>query len=289
MRCTGCPRRCGADREAGETGLCGAGREMRVAKVMLHPFEEPCFGERSGAVFFTGCPLRCVYCQNKPLSRCEIAGEAYSPGQLSEVLLRLQRDGADNIDLISPTQYAEQITEALRTARPQLCVPVIWNTGGYETEETVRAAARYADIFLTDMKYGTQALAEAYSAAADYPDRAIEALKAMVEETGAPVWQGDRLTRGVVVRHLVLPGGRHDSIEALSRIAGAVDPKTVVLSLLRQYTPDFAPAGMRPLNRRVTTFEYESVREAALALGFSGFGQDAASADKVYTPVWGQE
>lgn len=257
-----------------------------MAKVMLHPFEEPCFGERSGAIFFTGCPLRCVYCQNGPVSRCEIAGEVYSVQRLAEQMLSLVGRGAENIDLVSPTQYAGQILTAISAVKPKLAVPVIWNTGGYETAETVRAAARQVDVFLTDMKYGTSALSERYSAAPDYPDAALSAAAAMVESVGAPVWERDRLVRGVVVRHLVLPGGRHDSALALRRLAEVIDPAKVVLSLMRQYTPDFAPPGMRPLNRRVTSFEYEYVRDAALALGFSGFGQDADAAHAKYTPIW---
>ncbi len=286
MRCTLCPRRCGADREAGEIGFCGAGADVRVAKVMLHPWEEPCFGEKSGAIFFTGCPLRCVYCQNKPISRCEIAGEVYSVERLAGEMLSLAERGAENIDLVSPTQYAGKILTALSAVKSRLQIPVIWNTGGYETEETVRAAARYADVFLTDMKYGTAELAARYSDAPDYPETALAALAVMVEETGAPVWAGDRLVRGVVVRHLVLPGGRQDSAEALRKAAKAVDPKKVVLSLMRQYTPDFAPADLRPLHRRVTTYEYESVRETAVALGFEGFGQDAGAATAAFTPDW---
>lgn len=286
MKCMQCPRRCGADRDAGETGYCGAGREIRIAKVMLHPWEEPCFGEKSGAIFFAGCPLRCVYCQNRPISRCEVPGEAYTPETLGERMLSLMREGAENIDLVSPTQYAGQILTALAAVRDRLKIPVIWNTGGYETTETVRAAARYADVFLTDLKYGTPSLAEAYSAAPDYPEVALSAAAAMVESVGAPVWRGNRLLRGVVVRHLVLPGGRLDSAEALRRLAEAVDPAKVILSLMRQYTPEFAPAGMRPLHRRVTTYEYEFVRDAALALGFAGFGQDAAAATAAYTPTW---
>ena len=230
--------------------------------------------------------MQCVYCQNKPISRCDVAGEIYTVQRLGEEMLSLAARGAENIDLVSPTQYAAGILAALSAVKPKLSVPVIWNTGGYETVETVRGAGRYVDVFLTDMKYGTAEAAARYSDAPDYPETALSALAAMVEAVGAPVWRGDRLVRGVVVRHLVLPGGRRDSAEALRRMAEVVDPAQVVLSLMRQYTPDFAPAVMSPLNRRVTTFEYEYVRDTALSLGFDGFGQDADSAVAAYTPVW---
>ncbi len=286
--CTQCPRRCGARRADGETGLCGAGREMRVARVMLHEWEEPCLGTPSGAVFFCGCPLRCVYCQNRPISRPRepggVAGEAWDAGRLREECLALAAAGAQNIDLVSPTQYAADILAALAPIKDRLGVPVVWNTGGYETPETVEACRGIVDIFLTDFKYGTPETAAAYSGAPDYPDAAAAALSAMVRQTGAPVWDGARLRRGVIVRHLVLPGSRRDSILALRRAAEAAGPSRVILSLMRQYTPDFAPAAFPALGRRVTTFEYESVREEALRLGFSGFGQDASAAVAAYTP-----
>lgn len=290
MRCTQCPRRCGADRAAGEYGMCGAPDEIHVAKIMLHPWEEPCLqaGPGSGAVFFTGCPLRCVYCQNHPISRPREAGgnpgRAYTPQALADVLLDLQERGAANLDLVSPTQYAGKILHALSLVRNRLHIPVVWNTGGYETPETIARCAGLVDIFLTDFKYGAPEAAGKYSAAPDYPDVAADALRAMVDVVGAPVLHDGRMKSGVIVRHLVLPGGRHDSAAALCRIADTVPPQAVLLSLMRQYTPDFAPKAMRELTRRVTTFEYESVRTLALTLGFTGFGQDADSASCAYTP-----
>lgn len=285
-----CPRRCGADRDAGERGVCGAGREISVARTMLHPWEEPCLTARgaAGAIFFSGCPLGCVYCQNRAISRPRadgtLAGEAWDEDRLAREMLSLQAAGAGCINLVSPTQYARRILDALRTVKARLSIPVVWNTGGYETVETVAACAGLVDIFLTDMKYGTAAPAARYSRAPDYPAAAAAALGEMVRQIGAPVWAGDALARGVIVRHLILPGGRHDSEAALELTARTVPPDSVVLSLMRQYTPDFAPREEKALCRRVTTFEYESVREAALRLGFSGYGQDAASARASYTP-----
>ena len=290
MKCMQCPRRCGADRHAGETGICGASRGIRIARIMLHAWEEPCLtrGAGSGAVFFSGCPLRCEYCQNRIISRPHEAGgnpgKVFTADELAEALLSLEADGASNIDLVSPTQYAGELFPVLRAIKDRLSIPIVWNTGGYENVETIRAAAGLVDIFLTDFKYGTAETAALYSDAPDYPQRAAEALAAMVEGTGPLCFDGDWLTRGVIVRHLVLPGSRRDSMEALRIVHRTVGTESVLLSLMRQYTPGFAPAHLRALSRRVTTFEYESVRETALALGFSGFSQDADSASRAYTP-----
>ena len=285
MGCTMCPRRCGADREQGEIGYCGAGDGIRVAKVMLHPWEEPCLihGPGAGAIFFGGCPLHCVYCQNKAISHGDV-GEIWDTSRLGEEILHLQEKGASCIDLVSPTQYATDILTALGAVKDRLTIPVVWNTGGYETTETVRACRGLVDVFLTDFKYGTAETAEKYSAAPDYVQVARQALIAMVETVGDPVWDGDRLTGGVILRHLVLPGCRRDSEAVLTAVAEAVDPESVILSLMRQYTPDFAPEEFPNLRRRVTTFEYEYVRDAAVRLGFSGYSQDADSATADYTP-----
>ncbi len=289
MRCTACPRLCGADRDAGERGYCGAGAALEIAKLQLHTGEEPLFGTPAGAVFFSFCPLRCIYCQNQPIVSGRVPGEVYTPERLAEAILALQDRGAANVDLVSPTQYTEAIRLALRLCRPRLRIPVIWNTGGYERVETVRAVAPFVDIFLTDMKYGTSAPAKAYSAAEDYPEVAARALAAMVAAKGAPQYGADGTMRsGVVVRHLVLPGGRRDSLQVLRRIGEAVPVENVVLSLMSQYTPDFAPPEAKTLRRPITTFEYESVREAALSMGFQGYGQEKSSATAAYTPDWNE-
>ena len=285
MGCKQCPRRCGADRDSGNIGYCSADGKIRVAKVMLHPWEEPCLihGPGAGAIFFAGCPLRCVYCQNKAISRGGV-GEIWEESRLCEEMLRLAEAGASCIDLVSPTQYAGDILSALRMVKNRLTIPVVWNTGGYETTETIRACRGLVDVFLTDFKYGTAETAEKYSAAPDYVEAARQALIAMVEAVGDPVWDGDRLMSGVIVRHLVLPGCRRDSEAALRAVAGAVSPDSVILSLMRQYTPDFAPEEFSALRRRVTTFEYEFVRDVAVQLGFGGYSQEADAATAAYTP-----
>ena len=287
MRCELCPRRCNVDRAAGELGVCGMPAEVFVARAALHPFEEPPIsGTRgSGTVFFTGCSLRCIFCQNRDI-RTTAYGQAFSAEALGELFLRLEREGAHNINLVTPTHYADRIAEALHRVKGRLRVPVVWNCGGYERVETLRSLEGLVDIYLPDFKYVSAELAGAYSAAPDYAEVATAALAEMHRQTGAACFDADGLmTRGVVVRHLVLPGSRADSMAVLDRIAETVPVGDVRLSLMRQYTPDFAPrSGPKSLLRRVTSFEYESVMQHAVELGFEGYFQQKESADKAYTP-----
>ena len=285
VNCELCPRRCGADRSAGKTGWCRCPGTALVAKTMIHRWEEPALAGNggSGAIFFGGCTMNCVYCQNKAISHGEV-GEIWDVPRLSEEILSLQKAGASCIDLVSPTQYGEEILSAIRPIKAKLNIPVVWNTGGYETPEMIRACRGLVDVFLTDFKYGTERVAEAYSAAPKYPEVAKAALAEMVSAVGDPVFAGDILTRGVIVRHLVLPGCRRDSEAALTLVSETVSPKSVILSLMRQYTPDFAPKEIPALRRRVTTFEYEFVQDVAVNLGFSGYSQDADSATAAFTP-----
>ena len=306
-RCFLCPRMCGADRGK-RPGTCGAGREMEVSKIMLHHWEEPPVsgppvsgpdpsddGHGSGAVFFTHCSLGCVYCQNGKISHEGSSGTVYSPGQLAEEFIKLQKSGAYNVNLVTPTHYADLLCETVRMARGMgLTVPVVWNTGGYERPETVEALtdAGTVDIWLTDFKYMSPDLARRYSRAEDYPERAMASLVRMVKGTGPCVFGEDgMMKRGVIVRHLVLPGRREDSIDVLRQIAESVDVKSVRLSLMAQYTPDFLPPPIpgspdpwRTIRRKVTTFEYEKVVEEAARLGFEGWTQERSSATKRFTP-----
>lgn len=257
---------------------------MRIAKIMTHRWEEPCIcGEGgAGAVFFSGCALGCVYCQNRDISRGE-CGEEYTVDALTEHFTRIAHSGADCLDLVTPSHYAPQVDAALSNST--LPVPVVYNVGGYEKADTVRRYMSRADIFLADFKYGSAETGKKYSSAPDYPEIAAEALRAMYEIAGDPVYGDDgMLKRGVILRHLVLPGERRDSVRALQLAANAVPPEKLVISLMRQYTPGFAPARFRNLSRRVTTFEYDYVRDAAVEMGYSGYSQDADSATAAYTP-----
>ena len=266
---------------------------------MLHHWEEPCIsGERgSGAVFFCGCPLGCRFCQNAAISRISdgrFAGQrSFSEEELATSLLMLQEKGAHNVNFVSPTQYTDRIIRVLDEARKRgLTLPAVWNTGGYEKPETIRRLESVVDVFLTDMKYFSRDLSEKLSSAPDYFDFAMPSLLEMCRIAGKTEYRDGIMTRGVIVRHLVLPGCRRDSEDVLRRLAEAGLQDRITLSLMSQYTPDFF-AGCsdekldRSLKRRLTTFEYNSVADLALRLGFSGFGQERDSAQKKYTPEWG--
>ena len=281
-RCALCPRRCGADR-AKRAGFCTAPDGAVVSRAMLHRFEEPCVSgadaaRGAGTVFFAGCAI----------SR-RADGDVLDAGALAAVFLDIQERGAYTLDLVSPTPYAPYIAAALDLAGDRLTIPVVWNTGGYELPETVRALAPYVDVWLTDVKYADGDLAVRFGTPRDYPETALDALAEMVAVSGevryADHTDGSRImTRGVIVRHLVLPSHRRDSEAVLRTIAARVGTDRAMLSLMRQYTPGFAPPEFAELSRRVTTFEYEYAASVARELGFSGYGQDADSATTEYVP-----
>ena len=297
--CTLCPRSCAVDRSV-QAGACGCTDEIKLSRVMIHKWEEPCIctGEGSGAVFFCGCPLGCVYCQNGDISKRSkngtYAGEkSYTEAELADEFLRLQQKGACNIDLVSPTQYTTQIIKAVSAARTRgLSLPIVWNTGGYETVENIQRLDGTVDVYLTDIKYFDSELSGALSYAPDYFERAFSALLEMTEQLGKPIFEHGALKRGVIVRHLVLPGCRRDSEAVLKKLAEPGLADKVVLSLMSQYTPEFFGGCAdeklaHSMKRRVTSFEYDSVSDLANRLGFTGYGQERSSAATDYTPAWG--
>ena len=296
--CTLCPRACGADRAAGQTGLCGAGDTLRAARAALHHWEEPCLSgdpeapTGSGTVFFSGCALGCCYCQNYGISQ-EGQGYPLTEARLAEIFLELQAKGAKNINLVTATQWLPWVLPALDSARRRgLRLPVVYNTGGYETVQTVQALAGYVDIWLTDFKYDSPALAAELSRAGNYPAVADRALRAMLRQTGAPVYDPEGyLRRGVIVRHLVLPGQAADSQAVLRRLAAVRRQEKVpfLLSLMSQFTP-FYHAADHGLGRLITSYEYRKVVDAALALGLTdGYMQEKSSAREEYTPPFDGE
>ena len=287
--CKLCPRVCGADRVAGQRGRCGMDADIVVARAAPHMWEEPCISGRggAGAVFFAGCPLGCVFCQNRRLSR-EGFGALVSEQRLGEIFLELQDTGVHNIDLVTPTQYSEALARVLTCVRPRLKIPVIYNCGGYESVETLRMLDGLIDIYLPDFKYASAELAGRYSGAPDYPERAYDAICEMYRQCGPVGFDGDgMMKRGVMVRHLVLPGCRHDSERVLRLLAEAVPVGNIRLSLMRQYTPDFVDRDRYPeLGRRLTTFEYRSVVDVADRLGFDGYCQQCGSDSAGFTPIF---
>ena len=295
--CDWCPRRCGADRAHGERGFCGADDTLRIARAALHFWEEPCLsGERgSGTVFFTHCPLRCAYCQNASIAAGEV-GREITVRRLADICLELQAAGALNINMVTPTHYAAHIRAAVANARTRgLSLPVVYNTSGYETVEAVHAAAGTCDIWLTDFKYASPEVAAAYSHAPDYPEVALAALEAMVAQTGEAAFDeidGDpRMLRGVIVRHLLLPGHPEDSMTVV-RLLWERFGTSITLSLMNQYTPVIAPdspvARRHPeLLARVADGDYERLLDYADGLGISEYyWQDGPAAAESFIPAF---
>ncbi len=284
-RCYQCPRGCGADREI-TVGYCGV-KGLRAARASLHYGEEPCISGKngSGAIFFSGCVLKCVFCQNYPISQ-EGRGKDITADDLERVIFELRDKGAHNINLVTPTQFSYAIAEVLEKVKPRLDIPVIWNCGGYESVETLRRLEGLVDIFLPDLKYADGARAEKYSFARDYPQKALAAIKTMYELTGAAGFDGGMMTKGVMVRHLVLPDGRRDSVKALEMLAETVPTDKIRLSIMRQYLPCHKAAQYPEIDRKVTTFEYEKVVDRAAELGFIGYTQEKESAGAEFIPLW---
>ena len=280
QNCTLCPRRCGADRTAGQTGFCGCPDTAMVAKTMLHQWEEPALaGEGgSGAIFFGGCTLGCKYCQNAAISRGAV-GTAADSAQLRRMMEQLIAAGAENIDLVTPTQFLPTILPALE---PKLPVPVVYNCGGYERVETLKLLEGRVDIYLPDLKYGDNALAAGLSAAPDYFETATASIREMVRQTGPVVWDGQRVKRGVIIRHLILPGCVENSLKVLDWIGDTFAPGQVLVSLMRQYTP--MPGLRQPFDRPITDEEYDAVLSWMLLNDLEGFTQEKTAAGTAYIP-----
>lgn len=284
MICTLCPRRCGAERtaEAGG-GFCRMPGELRVARTMLHHWEEPPISGQNGAgtVFFSGCTLGCVYCQNGDISAGGF-GKDISAARLREIFEELIAQGAHNIELVTPTHFLPWILPALT---PRLPVPVVYNCGGYERVETLRALEGLVDVYLPDLKYADGALAAELSGAADYFPVACEAIREMFRQVGPYVLEDGLLTRGVVIRHLVLPGYLDNTRRVLDWIAETFAPGDVLVSLMSQYTPTANMTGR--LARRVTAAEYRAAADYMRNCGITdGFVQERTSAEEAYTPAF---
>ena len=278
--CTLCPRMCGINRSAGETGFCGCPDIALVAKTMVHKWEEPALAGNggSGAVFFGGCTLGCRYCQNRAIS-CGPTGTPADSRQLRSMMENLIAQGAENIDLVTPTQFLPTLIPALQKPLP---VPVVYNCGGYEREETVRALAGLVDIWLPDMKYADDKLAMELSGAGNYFETAAYAIRQMVQQTGPVVWQGEKVIKGVIIRHLILPGQVENSLKVLDWIGETFASGEVLVSLMRQYTP--MPGMQAPYDRLVSEEEYQSVLSWMFLNDLQGFTQESSAAQTQYIP-----
>ena len=308
--CDACPRGCRADRAAGQLGFCGCGDTAHITRVSLHKWEEPTVSGvlGSGTLFFSGCSLRCVFCQNRDISRNE-RGREMSARELADAMLALRQAGAHNVNLVTPTHYIETVVKALELVKPSLGIPVVYNCGGYESLRSLKRLEGLIDVYLPDLKYFSSELSARYSAAPDYFEVAASALSEMYRQVGGATFApyrggnegakgacdtsvlchteegGDLIVKGVIVRHLVLPGCRKDSIQLLEALASLLPVDGIRLSLMRQFTPDFVSREDYPeLCRRLTRFEYESVLKKADELGFIGYSQSAEAASAEFTP-----
>lgn len=288
-KCNNCPRNCVTDR-IDSLGFCKMPNEIYVSKHMLHKWEEPCICQENGAgtIFFSGCNLRCVFCQNKKISR-GVTGKKCSPEELVDIMRGLAQDGASCIELVTPTHFTEALIPVLQKARQEIPLPFVWNCGGYESVDMLKKLEGLIDIYMPDIKYFSQELSLKYSNARDYYKKAKPALLEMLRQVGRPIFDERGMMRsGVIVRHLVLPACRHDSIALLTDLANTLDStKDVILSLMSQYTPEFydiCDGGHKNLCRKLTDFEYSSVLSTAQALGYDGYFQGKESASAAYTP-----
>lgn len=293
--CRLCPRACGADRASGERGLCGADDTLRIARAALHEWEEPpiSVGAGSGAVFFSNCPMRCIYCQNAEIA-CGAHGTQVPPERLSQIYRELRDQGAANINLVTPTHYLPFVMDSLvQVKREGFDLPIICNTSGFETVETIRALDGLVDIYLTDFKYwrtGESDAALKYSRAADYFRVADAALRTMLESVGQPRfdnWNGeDRLVSGVVMRHLILPGRLRDSMRLIAYLWGEYG-ESILYSVMNQYTP-LRTFGQAPeLNNRVDDAEYEQLLDYMDTLGMADyFWQEGGAAEESFIPAF---
>lgn len=285
--CTLCPRMCGIDRKK-QIGPCGGGHLVKVARAAKHMWEEPCISgtQGSGTVFFSGCTLGCVFCQNREISRDGVGKELTVP-QLAQAFQKLEAQGVHNLNLVTPIHFTPQIIQALEQAKP--AIPVVMNCGGYERVETLRLWEGRVDVYLPDLKYFSPELSAKYSAAPDYFSVASRAILEMHRQQPQLVWEEELLKKGLIVRHLVLPGCWRDSLKLLDFLDTALPKDSFLLSLMSQYTPTAACRSFPEIDRRVTTYEYQKVAQRAAELGFSGFAQDRRSAREEYTPPFDLE
>lgn len=291
--CILCPRECNVNRNEGNSGFCGvAGEDIYLARAALHMWEEPCISgeEGSGTVFFSGCSLRCVYCQNYNIAHAK-TGKAVTKERLSEIFLELQEKGANNINLVTPTHYTPEIVWSVKHARERgLTLPIVYNCSGYEKVDTLRMLEDIVDIYLTDFKYMDNDMAKRYSHASNYTEVAKAALKEMVRQTGDAVFSEEgMMQRGVIVRHLLLPDALENA-KAVVQYVYETYGDTVFLSLMNQYTPLPQVEKYPEINRRVTEEEYDELVDFAIDIGVeNGFIQEGETAEESFIPEFNNE
>lgn len=269
--CNNCPRLCNADRTF-KTGFCGCGNDFRIAKIMKHFGEEPVITGKngSGTIFFSGCVLKCPFCQNYPISH-ELKGENYTAEELEYAIYDLEQQGVHNINLVSPTQFLHLLIPVLEKCKSRLNIPIVYNTGGYERPEMIKRLNGLVDIYLPDLKYFDNSFGEEYSKVNNYFDYASKSIQEMVKQQPECIIEDGIMKKGVIVRHLVLPSLYKDSIKLMEWLS-TLENKPLV-SVMRQYTPCYDADKYKELTRRITTFEYEKVVDKCAELGLDGFTQ----------------
>ena len=287
--CRLCPRNCGADRLSGNTGICGVSAAYRIARCAPHMWEEPPISGKngSGTVFFSGCNMRCVFCQNHDISHGG-KGVEITDERLAEIFIEQQQRGVHNINLVSGGHYVPNIINAIKQAKKLgLKIPVVYNSNGYESVETLKKLEGLIDIYIPDLKYVNDEYAVKYSSAPGYFETAVSAIKEMVRQTGKNIFdENGMMQKGVIIRHLVLPSLKNDSIKVIDAIKENFG-ENVYVSIMSQYTPVFKAKEHKEINRRVTTFEYEKVTEHFLDIGLTkGYMQKRSSATSDYTPCF---
>ena len=291
MNCTLCPQNCNIDREMNK-GFCGVTNRLKAARAALHFWEEPCISGKSGsgAVFFSGCPLHCVFCQNSDISNGD-AGKEISVERLAEIFTELQQKGANNINLVTPTHYVPEIIEAIKLARKNgLSLPIVYNSSGYEKVHTLKLLEGYVDVYLPDMKYFSPFLSKKYSGVSDYFAVAKDAIAEMYRQVGAPVFDESEIIKsGVIVRHLVLPSHSDDSKRVINYLYSTYKDN-IYISIMNQFTPNEKCRDFSELNRTLNKDEYESVVNYAVWLGVkNGFTQEGRTASESFIPAFDLE
>ena len=286
-KCELCPHRCKVDRKSGKIGRCKCNDKIKIALYSLHYYEEPCISGKngSGTVFFSNCNLNCKYCQNYKISQLG-KGEYITVERLADIFIAQQENNANNINLVTPTMYVEQIIEAIKIARENgLKIPIIYNSNGYENIETIKMLNGYVDVYLPDLKYADNNLAKEYSNINDYFEIATQAIKEMYNQVGAPILdENGIIKRGLIIRHLVLPEFIDNSKKILKWLKENIDSE-VYLSIMAQYFPTYLAKEDKYINRKLTKKEYEDIENYVYELNFkNGYMQDLGEHEEEYVP-----
>lgn len=284
MNCKICPRNCRVERKS-QVGFCGQTEKVRISKVMFHTYEEPLISgtnqQGSGAIFFAGCNLKCVFCQNYPISH-ENKGKNNSVKKLAGIFKKLEKNGALNINLVTPSHFSMQIIEALKIYKPK--IPIVWNSNGYESKSTIEKLKDFVDIYLVDLKYMDNSLAIKYSKAPNYVENATKTLKQMKQNQPHNIIENGLMKKGMIIRHLVLPTHTNDSIKCLDFIKQEIGEDSIV-SIMSQYEPRYEAVNHKEINRKITPLEYKRVVNHAIKLNMTNcFTQDLTSANSKFTP-----